>query len=153
MQDEIHKATQAWIEKANVANTKLEAETTAHTNTKEENNKLREEARKLEAVITRLRELWEKKNVWYDEQLVREREVTHQVEVLLNNEMGLLEELHLKESQIWAMMRSLYEEAATTNKCKTKNLKKALDEAQNCSQAIIDIVRIVLQTNREKFIA
>ena len=80
-------------------------------------------------MITRLRELWEKKNVWYDEQLVREREVTHQVEVRLNNEMGPLEEMHLKESQIWTKMKSHYEEVATVNKRKIENLKKALDKA------------------------
>ena len=65
--------------------------------------------------------------------------------------MGRLEELHLKESQIWATMKSLYEEAATSNKRKIENLKKALDEVQNHSQAITDNVCILLQTNREKF--
>ena len=45
--------------------------------------------------------------------------------------MGRTEELHLKESQIWAKMKSHYEEAATINKRKLENLKKALDEAQH----------------------
>ena len=63
-------------------------ETTTHTITKEENSKLREEVNKMEEVNTGLRELLEKKKVWYDEQLVREREATHQVEVRRNNEMG-----------------------------------------------------------------
>ena len=49
---------------------KLEAETTTHTSTKEENKKLHEEAQKAEVVVTGLRELLEKKKAWYDEQLV-----------------------------------------------------------------------------------
>ena len=53
----------------------------------------------------------------------------HHVEVRLNNEMGRLEELHLKESHIWAKMKSYYEEPTTANKHKIENLKKALDEA------------------------
>mgnify|MGYP000235158330 CR=1 FL=1 len=105
-----------------------------HNNTKEANKKLREEAQKMEAVVTGLWELLEKKKAWYNEQIIWERELTHQVEVHLNNEMGWLEELHLKESQIWAKVKSHYEEVVTTNKCRIENLKKALDEAQNRSQ-------------------
>ena len=56
---------------------KLETETTAHTNTKEENKKLCEEAQKTEVVITGLRELLEKKKAWYDERLIREWELMH----------------------------------------------------------------------------
>ena len=103
---------------------KLEAETATHTRTKEENRKLCEEAQKTEAVITGLRELLEKKKAWYDEQLERERELKHQVEVRLNNEMGRLEELHLKESQIWAKMKSLYEERLRPISVKSKTSKK-----------------------------
>ena len=132
---------------------KLEAEIAAHTRTKQENRKLRDEAQKTEAVIMGLRELFERKKAWYDEKLVRERELKHQVEVRLNNEMGRLEELHLKESQIWAKMKSLYEEVAMANKRKIENLKKAMDEAQTRSQTITDNVRVLLQTNREQFMA
>ena len=82
---------------------------------------------------------------------MREREQTHQVEICLNNEMGRLEELHLKESQIWAKMKSCYEEATTANKRKIENLKKALDEVQAHVQTITDNVHILLQTNREWF--
>ena len=84
---------------------------------------------------------------------MRERELTHQVEVCLNNEMGWLEELHLKESHIWEKMKSHYEEGASVNKHKIENLKKALDEAQNHSQAITNNVCILIQTNQEKFTA
>ena len=44
--------------------------------------------------------------------------------------MGRFEELHLKESQLWAKMKSHYEEAMVTNKRKIENLKKALEESQ-----------------------
>ena len=46
---------------------KLEAETTEHTSTKEENVKLQEEAKKTKAVIKGLWEILEKKKTWYDE--------------------------------------------------------------------------------------
>ena len=48
-------------------------------------------------------------------------------------------------------MKGHYEETAAVNKRKIENLKKALDEAQHRSQEITDNVRILLQTNREKF--
>ena len=64
--------------------------------------------------------------------------------------MGWLEEQHLKESKIWAKMKNNYEEAATANKQEIVNLKNALQEAQYRSQITAN-VRIVLQTNREKF--
>ena len=83
--------------------------------------------------------------------MVRERELTNHVEVHLNNEMGRLEELHLKESQIWTKMKSHYEEATMANKRKIENVKKALDEAQNHSQTIANKVCILLQTNCERF--
>ena len=50
--------------------------------------------------------------------------------------MGRLEELDLKESQIWTKMKSHSEEATTANKHEIENLMKALDEAQNRSQTI-----------------
>ena len=65
--------------------------------------------------------------------------------------MGRLEELHLKESQIWAKMKSCYEEATMANKRKIENLKKALDKVQARIQTITDNVRVLLQTNRERF--
>ena len=67
--------------------------------------------------------------------------------------MRWLEERHLKESKIWAEMKTHHEEAATAYKQEVVNLKNALQEAQNSSQAITENVRIVLQTNREKFLA
>ena len=75
----------------------------------------------------------------------------HQVEVCLNNEMGRLKELHLKESQIWAQMKTHYEEAATANKRKIENLKKALEESQARSQIQKDWIRVLLQTKQERF--
>ena len=72
---------------------KLDAEIAAHISTKEEKRKLQEEAKKTKAIIAGLRKLIERKKAWYDEQIVREREQTHEVEILLNNEMGWLEEL------------------------------------------------------------
>ena len=51
---------------------KLEVEAAAHTRTKEENTKLREEAQKSKAAIVGLQALLEKRKTWYDEQLVRE---------------------------------------------------------------------------------
>ena len=67
--------------------------------------------------------------------------------------MVWLEEQHLKESKIWTEMKNYYEEAAMANKQEIINLKNALQEAQNHSQVIKENVRIVLQTNREKFAA
>ena len=93
----------------------------------------------------------EKKKAWYHEQLVRERELTHQVEVCLCNETGRLEERHLKDSQIWAKMKSHYEEAVMANKRQIENLKKALDKVQTRSQTITDTVHVLLQTNRVRF--
>mgnify|MGYP000494644238 FL=1 len=93
----------------------------------------------------------EKKKAWFDEQLVGEQERRHQLEIRLNNEMGKLEELHAKESQLWAGMRSTYEEAAAVNQQEIANLKKSVEEARNRCQAITDNVRILLQTNRERF--
>ena len=77
---------------------KLDAEVASHGRTKEEYEKLWEEANKKEAMIKGLREPGNKKKAWYEEHLSHEREQTHQVEVCLNNEMGRLEELHLKKS-------------------------------------------------------
>ena len=52
---------------------KLQAEVAMHNRTKEEYEKLREEANKKDAAITGLWELAEKKKAWYDKQLVDER--------------------------------------------------------------------------------
>ena len=93
----------------------------------------------------------EKKKVWFDEQLLGEQERRHQLEIHLNNEMGKLEELHSKKSQLWAGMRSTYEEATAVSKQEIENLKKTVEEACNRCQAITDDVRILLQTNRERF--
>ena len=91
--------------------------------------------------------------MWYEEQLTKERELLHQEEVLLRKEMGRMEELHSKESEIWVKMKSHYEEAVVVNKRKIENLKKALDEAQIRSQDIKDNMRVLLQTNQERFTA
>ena len=130
---------------------KLQAEVTMHSRTKEEYEKLREEANKKDAAIAGLWELAKKKKAWYDEQLVHERAETHEVQVQLNNEMGQLEELHLKESQLWAKMMSLYEEAAVANKHKIENRTKALEECQVRATLITDRIHTLLQTSHEKF--
>ena len=44
----------------------------------------------MEGVNKGLRELLEKRKAWYNEQLEKEQEETHQVQVRLNNEMGQL---------------------------------------------------------------
>ena len=48
-------------------------------------------------------------------------------------------------------MRSTYEEATAVSKQEIENLKKTVEEACNRCQAITDDVRILLQTNRERF--
>ena len=60
---------------------KLQAEVATHNRTKEEYEKLREEANKKDATITGLQEFTEKKKSWYDEQLVHERTQMHEVQV------------------------------------------------------------------------
>ena len=75
----------------------------------------------------------------------------HEVQVRLNNEMGRLEELHLKEFQLWAKMKSLSEEAVVANKRKIENLTKALDESQVRATLMTDRIRTILQDNHEKF--
>ena len=83
----------------------------------------------MEGVNKGLRKLLDEKKAWYNKQLEREKEVTHKVEVRLNNEMGQLEERHLKEIKIWAEMKNHYEEAATTYKQEIISLKNALQIA------------------------
>ena len=85
------RAKGRWVAKA--LEDKLNAEIATDISTKEGKRKLQEEAKKTKAIIAGLRELIIRKKAWYDEQIVREREQTHQVEILLNNEMGWLEEL------------------------------------------------------------
>ena len=130
---------------------KLQTEVAVRSRTKEEYEKLREEANKKDAAITGLWELAEKKKAWYDKQLVHERAQMHEVQVRLNNEMGRLKELHLKESQLWAKMKSLYEEVVVANKRKIENLTKALDESQVHATLMTDRIRTILQANHEKF--
>ena len=65
--------------------------------------------------------------------------------------MGRFEELHLKESQLWAKMRSHCEEAMVKNKRKIENLKKALEEYQAHATLLTDQIRTLLQANRERF--
>ena len=65
--------------------------------------------------------------------------------------MEQLEELLLKESQLWAKMKSLYEEAMVANKRKTKNLMKALEESQVHTTLMINQIRTLLQANHDKF--
>ena len=62
-----------------------------------------------------------------------------------------MEELHEKESQLWAKMKSHYEEVAVTNKRKIENLKKALEESQAHLQVQTDRIRTLLQVNLERF--
>mgnify|MGYP006905976982 CR=1 FL=1 len=103
---------------------KLGAEEKAHVVTKEEKDKLQEEFLKLQAVNTGLLEVLDKKKVWYEEQLTEERESLHQEKIRLRKEMGRMEELHSKESEIWVKMKSHYEEVVVVNKRKIENLKK-----------------------------
>ena len=67
--------------------------------------------------------------------------------------MGQLEELHEKESQIWAQMKTLYEEVAADNNGKFENLKKALQDLQSRTRLKTDRIRILLQTKQERFTA
>ena len=80
---------------------KLDAEIAAHGRTKEERDKLHEEGIKKENIISALREAALNKSEWYDEQLENDRKLCRGVEIRFNNEMGRLEGLHEKESQIW----------------------------------------------------
>ena len=61
--------------------------------------------------------------------------------------MGRLEELHLKESQLWAKLESHYEEAAGANKQTIENLKKVLEESQARATLLTDRIRTLLQAN------
>ena len=65
--------------------------------------------------------------------------------------MGQLKVLHLKESQLWAKMKSLYEEAAVANKRKIENLTKSLEESQVHATLMTDRIYNLLQANHEKF--
>ena len=64
---------------------KLDVEMAAHNSTKEEKSKLQEEAKKIKIVIAGHHELIERKKACYDEQIMHEREHTHQVKIRLNN--------------------------------------------------------------------
>ena len=130
---------------------KLGNEEKPHAAIKEEKGKLQEEFHKLEKINTGLGELLEKKKVWYEEQLTKERESLREEEARLRKDMSRMEELHSRESDIWSKMKSHYEEAVTINKRKIENLKKALDDAQSRSQAITGNVPMLLQKNRERF--
>mgnify|MGYP000267599677 CR=1 FL=1 len=108
---------------------KLDVEVATHCRTKAEMNKLHEEGTKNEGTITTLREVAQKKQAWYNKQLEHEHELTRDVKIRLNKEMSEHEELHERKSQIWAQMKTHYEEAAMANKQKIKNLKsKALED-------------------------
>ena len=50
-------------------------------------------------------------------------------------------------------MKERYEEASALYKQEILDLKNALQHAQNHAQAVKENIRIVLQTNREKFSA
>ena len=84
------------------------------SSTKEDKDKVQEEANKKEASITTLREAVQKKRSWYKEQLAHEHEKTDHVKV------RLIEELHEKESQMWVQMKSHYKERTTANKRKLR---------------------------------
>ena len=58
--------------------------------------------------------------------------------------MGRLEELHLKESQLWAKLKSHYEEAEAANKRKIENIKKALEDLQARSHLQMNRIRTLL---------
>ena len=64
---------------------------------REERDKLHEEGTKKEATNTALQEAAQKKRVRYDEHLVHEHQLNHDVEVRLNKEIGK----NGKELQIW----------------------------------------------------
>ena len=82
---------------------------------------------------------------------MHECQLNHDVKVRLNNEMGRFEELHEKESQIWAKMKGHYEETMAANKRKIENLKKALEDLQAHSHLQTGRIRTLLQTNWERF--
>ena len=64
--------------------------------------------------------------------------------------MGHLEELHLKESQLWDSFKRKIE-AVVANKRKIENLTKALDESQVRATLMTDRICTLLQANHEKF--
>ena len=112
---------------------------------REERDKLHEEGTKKEATNTTLREAAQKKRVRYDEHLMHERQLNHDVEVRLNKEMGK----NGKELQIWEKMKSHYEEAEAANKRKIENIKKALEDLEACSHMHTYHIHAIIQTNRE----
>ena len=65
--------------------------------------------------------------------------------------MGQLEELHDKESKIWAQMKTHYEEAVVANKRKIENLKKALEDLQAHTTWRTDRICTFLQTKHKWF--
>ena len=67
--------------------------------------------------------------------------------------MGRLEEVHKKESKIWAQMKTLYEEATVANKRKIENLKKVLEDSLARTHLKTDRICILLQTKQERFTA
>ena len=89
----------------------------------------------------------------YDEQLKHEQEEAQEVRCRLENEKGEIIDRHEREAEIWAKMRELYDEATALYKQEIIDIKNALQHAQNHAQAVKENVRIVLQTNREKFSA
>ena len=62
--------------------------------------------------------------------------------------MSRLEELHEKELQIWAQMKTYYEEATTVSKRKIENLKKALEDVQGRTHLNTDRIHTLLQTKQ-----
>ena len=128
-------------------------ENAAHDLTTDANNRLREEVSKLEDVNQRLRNVLEERKAGYEEQLKHEQEEAQQVRIRLENEKGQLVDRHEREAEIWAKMREQYEEAAALYKQEIMDVKNALQHAQNHAQAVKENIRIVLQTNREKFSA
>ena len=58
--------------------------------------------------------------------------------------MGRLEELHEKESQLWAKMKAHFEEAMVANKKNIENIKKALEDLQARSHLQMNRIRTLL---------
>ena len=93
----------------------------------------------------------EERKKGYEEQLKHEQEEVQQVRRRLENEKGQLVDWHEREAEIWAKMREQYEEASALYKQEILDLKNAQQHAQNHAGVVKENIRIILQTNREKF--
>ena len=95
----------------------------------------------------------EKRKKGYEEQLKHKQEKTQQVRCRLEKEKDELIDRHEREAAIWKEMKGHYDEASALYKQEIRDIENALQNAQNHAQAVKENIRIVLQTNREKFFA